>query len=655
MEGRLIFRENFDMSYTTCKTAGCSTEIKSDDPTGLCRLCLKIALFERFSPREWQDLAAERVSGRSDPFSLISACPGAGKTAFTGYMASQWVLPGRPQTLFGKSDKWKLVIVVPTEHLKNQWAAELYSLFGMNLYTRINAATGVVGSNYDGYILTYQQLPGVVHKFEQWHKHGVRFITAADELHHCGRQNSWGDAVHRLGVVSEKVVGLSGTPWRSDGAPIPFVQLDKENNTVPDFKYTYSQAIADKDPVCRPVVFKRVDADVSVFDINSGDDLRASWSNPNLEKDTGKKESWWIAKGLDESGETISRMVSAAVEELFKMRSLGAEYRDAAGGVHCLSKTSGYLSGEDDIEADDPRFMHHVHNLIVRSGCHSTKVGAHIDKSSEIISNFSKRGGGDFLCSIRKVSEGIDIKRLMVGLYATNVTTLLYFIQLVGRYVRWNKNLPAGQTGLIIIPNTPEISRFADDIESEVRAGMAMRESRKPPIGPPGEPTGTPSLWVTKESIPTMDGAFYRGQDLPENDPDYILAQQMVKDGKSHGLPAERLACLLRDAEAGRGKNRQTPSADDYSIINLGPTEEQKCNALIADIKKLIAAVTKKVKGYEEYNRVHHHLNVEQRVPKGVKNGQQWVRETLGAAGLEARLRILQEILKDNARRGVAQ
>ena len=160
-------------------------------------------------------------------------------------------------------------------------------------------------------------------------------------------------------------------------------------------------------------------------------------------------------------------------------------------------------------------------------------------------------------------------------------------------------------------------------------------------------------MWITTESTPTMDGAVYRGENLPENDPDYILAQQMVKDGKSHGLPAERLACLFRDAEERRGQHRPTPSNADYPIINLGPTEEQKCDALIADIKRLISAVTKKVKGYEEYNRVHHHLNVEQRVPRGVRNGQQWVRETLGAAGLEARLKILQDLLKSSAKQGV--
>ena len=633
------------MSFKSCKIAGCSVAIKSDDPIGLCHGCLKQAALEQFKPRGWQGEANVVVNVSKDPFNLISACPGAGKTAFAGYTVSKWTT-GK-ESIVGR-DKWKIVIVVPTEHLKVQWSSELYAMFGLNMNTRMNSATGLVGSIYDGYILTYQQLPLVVDKFEQWHNKGVRFITCADELHHCGNKQVWGDALERLGNISLKILGLSGTPWRSDKCKIPFVKLDGENSTICDFTYSYRQAI--REEVCRPIAFRRIDSYVNVDEITTGEEFSSWWRDATLEN-TGKPESWWLGKGLDESRETIGHMVACAVEALAEVRARGPEYRDAAGCIHCMSKRSGYLKGEDDIEAeDDPRFMHHVHNLVTRRGYHSTKVGAHIDNSSGIIKAFSAEGGGDFLCSIRKVSEGIDIRRLMVGLYVTNITTLLNFIQTAGRYTRWNKALPKDQEGVLIIPKTPSIERFAAQIEMEVREGVAMRDKEstvKPKPG--GDPSNPSKIYNVKEATPYEAGSIYRGDDWHQNNSHFIDAGKLITLGLGSGLSQEKLATILRDYNGmAKTGGAPTPSAP----IMLPLTEEERCDAVISEIKKLISAVTKRVPGFEEYNRVHHHLNVMQGVPRGVKNGQQWVRENFGVDGLEKRLEILKGLLKNQAGKG---
>jgi hypothetical protein len=156
-------------------------------------------------------------------------------------------------------------------------------------------------------------------------------------------------------------------------------------------------------------------------------------------------------------------------------------------------------------------------------------------------------------------------------------------------------------------------------------------------------------LWTTKESIPSEDGAIYRGNRIQENDSDYVTALKMVGTGVAGGLSPERIAYILRESK----KVSPSISMNDDQSPTITLTEEERCDAIISEIKKLASAVNKRVEGFEEYNRVHHYLNVEQRVPKGVKNGQQWVRETLGVSGLEKRLEILQTLLKNNSKKRV--
>jgi superfamily II DNA or RNA helicase len=56
--------------------------------------------------------------------------------------------------------------------------------------------------------------------------------------------------------------------------------------------------------------------------------------------------------------------------------------------------------------------------------------------ASERIASFAA-GTTEWLVAVRMVSEGVDIPRLRVGVYATATTTELFFRQAVGRFVRW--------------------------------------------------------------------------------------------------------------------------------------------------------------------------------------------------------------------------
>jgi superfamily II DNA or RNA helicase len=69
-----------------------------------------------------------------------------------------------------------------------------------------------------------------------------------------------------------------------------------------------------------------------------------------------------------------------------------------------------------------------------------------------------------WMVAVRMVSEGVDIPRLAVGVYATSVSTPLYFAQAVGRFVRARRR---GETASVFLPSVPVLLGFAAELEAE--------------------------------------------------------------------------------------------------------------------------------------------------------------------------------------------
>jgi superfamily II DNA or RNA helicase len=69
------------------------------------------------------------------------------------------------------------------------------------------------------------------------------------------------------------------------------------------------------------------------------------------------------------------------------------------------------------------------------------------------------------------VSEGVDIPRLRVGVYATTTTTELFFRQAVGRLVRWTRGVPR-QRSWLFIPDDPRLRRHAAAIAEQRRHSL---------------------------------------------------------------------------------------------------------------------------------------------------------------------------------------
>jgi superfamily II DNA or RNA helicase len=77
------------------------------------------------------------------------------------------------------------------------------------------------------------------------------------------------------------------------------------------------------------------------------------------------------------------------------------------------------------------------------------------------------------------VSEGVDIPRLRVGVYATTTATELFFRQAVGRLVRFTRGI-VRQRAWLFIPDDPRLRAYAAGIAEQRRHSLRRAEREEP-------------------------------------------------------------------------------------------------------------------------------------------------------------------------------
>jgi superfamily II DNA or RNA helicase len=83
--------------------------------------------------------------------------------------------------------------------------------------------------------------------------------------------------------------------------------------------------------------------------------------------------------------------------------------------------------------------------------------------ASKRIATFAE-GDDRWMVAVRMVSEGVDVPRLAVGVYATTTSTPLFFAQAVGRFVRARRR---GETASVFLPSVPSLLGYASEMEVE--------------------------------------------------------------------------------------------------------------------------------------------------------------------------------------------
>ncbi len=391
----------------------------------------------RIRLRTWQKEALARLSSHPHRNFLAVATPGAGKTTFA--------LAALRRSLVAQQAR-RCVVVVPTQHLKLQWALAA-ERFDIHIDPDWSAGDGVLPSDVHGIAVTYQQVaanPDALRRLV-----GEAFVVL-DEIHHAADARSWGDGVRHAFERAPLRLCLSGTPFRSDQSTIPFVRYVGEEAEA-DYEYGYGEALRDG-RVVRPVYFPRIGGQME-WTAPDGQSYAASFEDPLARTLASQR----LRTALDVEGEWLPAVLAKAHRQVMHLR------RDdprAAGMVIAM----------------DQDHAHGIARILTeRLGVKPTVAVSEDPDASRRIAAFTE-GHDPWIVAVRMVSEGVDIPRLAVGVYATNTMTDLFFRQAVGRLVRVSAGA-APQRAYMFIPDDARLRGFAFGIAEQRRHSLKKKEA----------------------------------------------------------------------------------------------------------------------------------------------------------------------------------
>lgn len=372
---------------------------------------------------------------------MAVACPGAGKTTFA--------LAACRQRLRGEN--LPIVVVVPTQHLKKQWA-EAALRFGFHLDPDWSASDGRLPADMHGVVVTYSQAASSATVLLQLAREGFVIL---DEIHHAASERSWGDGVRTAFRDAGCRLLLSGTPFRTDDSPIPFVSYSfgDYGDAMPDFDYGYGRALEDGG-VVRPVFFPRFDGYMEWINAE-GEEVSGTFTDDML-------SSEWSARlrtALSPDGQWLPKVLDHAHARLQEIRGSHAN----AGGL---------------VIATDQQHARAIQAMLQnRYGVQARLALSDDPKASEVISRFAT-SDDEWVVAVRMISEGVDIPRLRVAVFATTTTTAMFFRQAVGRIARWTAGMRS-QRAYMYLPDDPRLRVHAVGIAQQRRHSIEMRRTRE--------------------------------------------------------------------------------------------------------------------------------------------------------------------------------
>ena len=449
--------------------------------------------------RSWQKEAITTyLEGGVKQDFMVTATPGAGKTTFALTLA-RYLLSER------KIDR--IVIVVPTDHLRTQWG-EASKKAGLLLSPDL-ANDQVLDKEYDGYISTYAQvaMKPVLHGRRTETPH--RTLVIFDEIHHAGDGLSWGEAIRIAFDSATRRLSLTGTPFRTSLVEqIPFIKYEEDTDgflrSSSDYTYGYKSALGDG--VVRPVLFAAYSG-IARWRNSIGDLLAASLSDTLTKED--EMAAWKTV--LNPEGKWVPHVIEAASDRLEEIRKSGVS--DAG----CLILASDQETAK-------------AYAMVVKTvtGYMPTVVLSEDPKASDKITAFNK-GTDKFLVAVRMVSEGVDIPRATVLVWLTAYRTPLFFAQAVGRVVRARNNK---ESATVFLPAVRPLLALAAEIETErdhilSLKGLPSAEEIEKALTPPAEP-GMSKKIEAIDAEASFAHALFNGRaimgnhDLSEEEEDYL-------------------------------------------------------------------------------------------------------------------------------------
>lgn len=509
--------------------------------------------------RVWQEEALARMLRNSDDFLLV-ATPGAGKTRFALVAA---------QRLIEREEIQQIIVVVPSAHLRKQWAGAAAAL-GIQLDYRFTNGAAVIAPDFDGAVVTYSSVAtaGLLYR-----KIATRrpALVILDEIHHCSDDDArtWGPAIKTAFEVAARRLMLSGTPFRSDGAPIPFVEY-KDGLCEPDYDYDYGKALADGG-VVRPIEFPALDGDMTWR--TAGQIVQSALSD--TDEKTARQA---MVAAYDPDGSWIPSVLRQADRELSRHRET----------VH---DAGALLLAPDQVAAK--RYAEILEKI---TGTKPVLAITDEPDASDRIEQFAK-SSDRWIVAVQMVSEGVDIPRLEVGVYMSRAKTEMFFRQVVGRFVRLRGDDDEA-CATLFIPSVKVWLEHAERIERMV--DRVLREARESLKDEMKREAGTRVDLV--ESMDSSDATLYATVHGGESFPDAELqrAENIARATMPANVTAAQLARALRLAGMGRVLGTVTVPAPEKPLAD---TKHQLRRLIKTRVGRL------SYKSGAEHKQIHAELN----------------------------------------------
>ncbi len=432
--------------------------------------------------RQWQSECVNRAlkhfNAKHRHF-LCLATPGAGKTIMAAEVAAQLLEKGLIDFVLCFS---------PSINISHG----IKSTFSKRLDCRFDGVIGAIGCSY-----TYQSMLSFNKDFWQLLKRN-RVLVVFDEIHHCSgssleNANAWGEEILlNIQNQAEYTLALTGTPWRSDQAPIALSRYIDPNNQI-QCDYIYGLRKAVTDGVCRNPKIVLIDNEkISVTDEEN--ETKTFNCLDDLFKGSSVSYQSVIKNNL-----AIRHVLNLAVN---KLNSIRLHNTNAAGLV----------------VASSVEHATHILNILRKEFSQPTEIVTYKEQQPSLKIDGFSNGTTNWIVSVGMISEGTDIPRLQVCCHLSRVKTELHFRQVLGRVLR--KSRSGNQEAWLYTFAAPKLVEFANRLAEEVPdIPVILRQSIEAEIT---QDSVKPLTLLSKDISPTKInelqlGSTYLDEQIPSH------------------------------------------------------------------------------------------------------------------------------------------
>ena len=380
--------------------------------------------------RPWQEecvfTAVEHFKHSSKHF-LCLATPGAGKTMMAAELAAS----------LHESNLIDFILCFsPSINV----AHSIRDRFSQRLNCRFDGVIGALGCSY-----TYQSLLFFNDDFWQI-MNNHRVLVIFDEIHHCSgstieNANAWGEEIIlKIQSQAAYTLALTGTPWRSDKAPIALSNYIEPDGAIQcDYAYGLSEAV--RDDVCRNPKIVLID----------NEKLTVTQENK-----VSKVFSSFQAL-LDDPSVSYQAIITNDTAIRYALNLSCSKLHE----IRCMNPSAAGL-----IVASSVEHAEYIMNILQVEFKQTAILVTYKQPDAQYLIDQFRYSETEWIVSVNMVSEGIDLPRLQVCCHLSHVKTELYFRQVLGRILRMNS--AKNKDAWLYTFAEPLLSEFALRIQQEI-------------------------------------------------------------------------------------------------------------------------------------------------------------------------------------------